>query len=245
LLPEVKSTEEKSEDAAFTIRADVRIGLARDNAFCFYYQDNLDMLEKNGAQLVEFSPMDDKSLPKNLDGIYLGGGYPELFAKQLSDNVSMRRQIKESSKSGMPVYGECGGFMYLCREIWDTKGNTYPMVGCFDFATQMFTRLKSLGYREIKLVRDTLTGKRGETIRGHEFHYSEIKVPGDKIGDRNKVETVYDVFARAGINKTDEGYMVNRTLGSYIHLHFGSRPEAASCFVESCRNYKREKRIHL
>jgi len=246
LLPEVKSTEEKSEDAAFTIRANVKIGLARDNAFCFYYQDNLEMLEKNGAQLVEFSPMDDKSLPENLDGIYLGGGYPELFAKQLSDNVKMRRQIKESSKKGMPVYGECGGFMYLCREIWDTKGNTYPMVGCFDFATQMFTRLKSLGYREIKLVRDTLTGKLGETIRGHEFHYSEIKVPrdknGDKNGDRNKVETVYDVSARTGINKTDEGYLVNRTLGSYIHLHFGSRPEAASCFVEHCRNYKREKR---
>ena len=240
LLPEVKSTEEKSEDADFAIRADVRIGLARDNAFCFYYQDNLDMLEKNGSQLIEFSPVDDRSLPENLDGIYLGGGYPELFAKQLSDNVKMRRQIKESSKKGMPVYGECGGFMYLCKEIWDTKGNTYPMVGCFAFATQMFTRLKSLGYRKINLVKDTLTGKRGETIRGHEFHYSEIKVPGDKNGDRNKVETVYDISARAGIKKKDEGYLVNRTLGSYIHLHFGSRPEAAACFVESCRNYKRE-----
>jgi len=245
LLPEVKSTEKKSEDATFTIRADVRVGLARDNAFCFYYQDNLDMLEKNGARLVEFSPMDDRSLPENLDGIYLGGGYPELFAKQLSKNVKIRRQIKESSKKGMPIYGECGGFMYLCRKICDTRGNTYPMAGCFPLATQIFTRLKSLGYREIKLLKNTLTGKRGETIRGHEFHYSEIKVPRDKNGYRNKVETVYDVSAKAGINKTDEGYLVNRTLGSYIHLHFGSRPETAVCFVESCRNYKREKGNHL
>ena len=242
LLRKVKDTEEKSEDAASASKTDVRIGVAMDNAFCFYYQDNLDMLKKNGAQLVEFSPMDDNSLPENLDGIYLGGGYPELFAKRLSDNVSMRKQIKESSKKGMPVYGECGGFMYLCREIRDTKGNTYPMAGCFPFATQMFTQLKSLGYRQIKLSGDTLTGKRGETMRGHEFHYSELKVPGDndedKIEDKNKVETVYDVTARTGINKTDEGYLVNRTLGSYIHLHFGSCPEAVACFVEYCRNYK-------
>jgi len=144
----------------------------------------------------------------------------------------------------MPVYGECGGFMYLCREICDTRGNTYPMVGCYDFSTQMFTRLKSLGYRQIRLVTDTLTGKRGDMIRGHEFHYSEIKVPQDQNGDKNEdgneVKTVYDVTARAGINKTGEGYLVNRTLGSYIHLHFGSHPESAACFVESCKNYKRE-----
>ncbi len=195
------------------------------------------MLENHGAQLVCFSPVKDDNLPKNLDGIYFGGGYPELFAKQLSDNLNMRRQIKEVSSKGMPVYGECGGFMYLCSAICDPKGNPYPMTGCFPFTANMFSRLKSLGYREITLAYNTLIGKRGDTVRGHEFRYSDIAKPEDQ----KKIKTVYKVTAKAKKNKTDEGYLVNRTLGRYIHLHFGSNLDTAACFVESCRNYKLEK----
>ena len=212
----------------------VRIGVAMDNAFCFYYQDNLEMLENYGAQLIYFSPVTDDNLPKNLDGIYFGGGYPELFAKQLSDNLNMRGRIKEVSGKGMPVYGECGGFMYLCNAICDSKGNPYPMTGCFPFVANMFPRLKSLGYREITLAHNTLTGERGNTVRGHEFRYSDIAKPKDQ----KEIKTVYNVAAKAKTNKTDEGYLINNTLGSYIHLHFGSNPDTAACFVESCRNYK-------
>ena len=214
----------------------VRIGVAMDNAFCFYYQDNLEMLENNGAQLVYFSPVKDDKLPKNLDGIYFGGGYPELFAKQLSENLNMRTQIKKASGKGMPVYGECGGFMYLCRIIYDLKGNPYPMTNCFPFTVNMFPKLKSLGYREITLDQNIITGKQGNKIRGHEFRYSDINLENQK-----KINTVYKVFAKAKINKSDEGYLINNTLGSYIHLHFGSNPDTAAYFVESCRNYKLKK----
>ncbi len=232
ILPEISVLDDLPSPHVPSKTPFVRIGVAMDNAFCFYYQDNFDILEACGAELVYFSPMKDNDLPENLDGLYLGGGYPELFAKQLADNVNLRNQIREKSSDGMPIYGECGGFMYLCREISDTEGNTYPMTNCFPFTTRMFPRLKALGYREITLAKDTTIGKRGQTVRGHEFHYSEMAEFSQKI------ETVYSVSARAGIKKNDEGCQVANTLGSYIHLHFGSRPDAASYFTEACLKYK-------
>ncbi len=231
ISPKVRQTPARSPDST------VRIGVAMDNAFCFYYQDNLEMLENQGARLVYFSPLKDDKLPKNLAGIYFGGGYPELFAKQLFENLNMRKQIKEVSTKGMPVYGECGGFMYLCSVICDTNGNSYPMTGCFPFTANMFPKLKALGYREITLAHNIITGKRGNRARGHEFRYSDIIKPENQ----KKIKTVYKVSAKAKINKTDEGYLINNTLGSYIHLHFGSNPEIAACFVKSCQNYKLEK----
>ena len=218
---------------------DIRIGVARDNAFCFYYQDNFDMLEKSGAELVSFSPVEDNKLPENLHGIYFGGGYPELYAGQLSSRTHLRKQIKEKSNEGMPIYGECGGFMYLCKEICDTDGKIYSMTGCFPFTTSMFTKLRSLGYREILMAKDTVIGKAGCKIRGHEYHYSELKKT------LKEIETVYEVSDGSGKKKGIEGYQVNQTLGSYNHLHFGSRPESAAHFVEACRNYKREKGVPL
>ncbi|MGB9499712.1 MAG: cobyrinate a,c-diamide synthase [Dissulfuribacterales bacterium] len=236
LLPELETPEEKPESQKYPKSLKVKIGLPLDNAFCFYYADNLDILKEQGAKLVCFSPINDAYLPDDLDGLYLGGGYPELFAKQLFKNSGLRKQIKEKSVQGMPIYGECGGFMYLCREIRDTKGKVFPMAGCFPFVTSMFTRLKSLGYREITFTKDTVIGKRGQTVRGHEFHYSELtEYPGN-------VETVYQVSPRKGIKITKEGYMVNHTLGSYNHLHFGSCPEVGKQFVESCLQYKQERK---
>lgn len=214
-----------------------RIGIARDKAFCFYYRDNLELLEAYGAEPVYFSPLEDRSLPENLDGIYLGGGYPELFARRLSENRAMRRHIRQLSREGMPIYGECGGFMYLCEKICDDGNRAWPMTGCFPFTTRMFTRLKALGYREVVISRDTIIGNAGLRIRGHEFHYSGIK--GDPC--RHPVKNVYQVSARAGMEKTPEGYQVGRTLGSYNHLHFGSRPEAAMHFVEHCVKYGQER----
>jgi cobyrinic acid a,c-diamide synthase len=216
----------------------VRIGVARDNAFCFYYPDNLERLEGCGAQLLFFSPIQDAALPSDLDGIYLGGGYPELFAEQLAANASMRRDLREQSLAGMPIYAECGGFMYLGRELQDHQGRTFPMTGCFPFKTRMLPRLKALGYREVHLVRQTLLGEGGAVIRGHEFHYSEML---DLPAAPPECETVYRVAGRDGTPKTAEGYAVRRTLGSYIHLHFGSAPRAAAALVESCRAYRTER----
>ena len=223
------------EDDLDSLERNVRIAVARDRAFCFYYQDNLELLEKQGADIIAFSPLTDVDLPQDIDGLYFGGGYPELFAAKLSENKSLRDRIRAKSQNGMPIYGECGGFMYLCEELVDQKGDNYPMTGCFPFATKMFPRLKALGYREITLTQDTVIGERNLTIRGHEFHYSELinLMPG--------YQTVYRISDRSGVDKSPEGYQLNRTLGSYHHLHFGSQPAAAAKFVENCWDYRHGK----
>jgi cobyrinic acid a,c-diamide synthase len=213
----------------------VRIAVARDNAFCFYYEDNLDLLEQQGAELVFFSPMVDQNLPQDIDGLYLGGGYPELFAEKLAENAALRNRVKEKSADGMPIYGECGGFMYLCEELIDLNNNRYRMSGCFPFATRMFTRLKALGYREITLSRNTVIGNAGLIIRGHEFHYSELTSLSQDVA------TVFSITDRSGMDKTPEGYLINQTLGSYNHLHFGSQPDVARCFVENCLTYRNKR----
>ena len=235
-LPEFDTVAEPSATDADQITRGVRIGVARDNAFCFYYQDNFDLLEAAGAELVFFSPISDKRLPADLDGLYLGGGYPELVADRLAANTRLRKQIKSASREGMPIYAECGGFMYLCAELWSQKGIRYPMAGCFPFSAQMYSRLKALGYREITLTKDTIFGPSGQTIRGHEFHYSELNKP------KSNTDTVYRLTDRAGVDKPPQGYYTNRTLGSYTHLHFGSQPQVAGHFVTACSAYRDERK---
>ena len=212
-----------------------RIGVARDNAFCFYYADNLELMEKLGAELIFFSPVSDRDLPGDLDGLYFGGGYPELFGEKLSANTALKKRVKEKSAAGMPIYGECGGFMYLCDELVDLENNRYEMSGCFPFTAKMFKRLKALGYREITLCRDTVIGNAGLTIRGHEFHYSGL------VDESNEISTAYSITDRSGMTKVPEGYTINNTLGSYNHLHFGSQPQAAGCFVNKCIEYRRKR----
>jgi cobyrinic acid a,c-diamide synthase len=208
------------------------IAVARDKAFCFYYQDNLDSLTKAGAKIVTFSPLADDQLPHGVDGIYFGGGYPEIFAKTLSTKTRLMARIKALSLSGMPIYGECGGFMYLCSRVSGMDGEkSHHMTGCFDFCVQMSKRLRSLGYREITLTEDTIIGKKGDVIRGHEFHYSSLKDRGSKdLAFKN----VYHVTSRAGQDISLKGYQKHQTLGSYLHVHFGSNPGCAQTFVETC-----------
>jgi len=213
----------------------VRLAVARDTAFCFYYQDNLELLEGQGAELAFFSPVGGDDLPPDTDGLYLGGGYPELFGDQLAKNRKLRDRIKVISDAGMPIYGECGGFMYLCETLLDQHGNRYPMTGCFPFTTKMFPRLKALGYREITLTRQTAIGDQGMVLRGHEFHYSEL------TANTPQVQNAYRISDRSGLDKPPDGYLTRRTLGSYNHLHFGSQPQAAKCFVDNCLAYQRQK----
>ena len=207
------------------------IAVASDKAFCFYYPDNLQLIEKAGAKLKRFSPMTDPNLPAGIKGIYLGGGYPELFAKQLSQNRTMRAAIRHFVEAGGPVYAECGGLMYLTETLTDCARRRYPMVGVYPFKTRVLPRLKALGYREVVIAKQTFI-KAQEKIKGHEFHYSELCgfVPGKKI------QTAY-YMEGPGKTKISEGYHYKNCLGSYVHLHFGSNPEFARGFVAACRNY--------
>lgn len=214
----------------------VRIGVARDRAFCFYYAGNLDLLAEAGAEVVPFSPLSDERLPERLDGIYLGGGYPELHARRLAANGAMRREIRRYSRAGMPIYAECGGFMYLCRGLEDRDGRVHPMCGAFPFRTRMHGRLRRLGYREVRLAGNTVIGGKGEAVRGHEFHYSDLV----SAEPSEKISTVYAVTGSRGASVKAEGYQVRRTLGSYVHLHFGSRPTCAAAFAEACRTYRQQ-----
>lgn len=214
-----------------------KIAIARDKAFCFYYQDNLEILEKFGAEIVEFSPLNDDSLPGDIDGIYFGGGYPEVYAKKLSEKNMLLDEIRKKSVSGMPIYGECGGFMFLCNKLSGMdESKKYSMSGCFDFEVQMSKSLRSLGYREITLKEDTIIGKKGDRLRGHEFHYSSLENPDNSVTD------VYKVSSRAGQEVALKGYQVFNTLGSYLHIHFGSNEGCAKHFVKTCKEFKDNKK---
>lgn len=208
----------------------VKIAVARDKAFCFYYGDNLDLIEQSGVEIVYFSPMEDNHLPEGISGIYFGGGYPELFAEKLSRNTGLMEETLNASRAGMPIYGECGGLMYLSRSITDFEGRTFPMTDCLSLELKMLNRLKSLGYREVTLESDSILGKRGDRVRGHEFHYSEI-------AGGMETETVYSVKRRMDGEAASEGFSVLNTLGSYVHLHFGSNLQVAENFVASCREW--------
>jgi len=207
----------------------VIIGLARDNAFCFYYEENLRLLREAGARLIEFSPLNDTRLPERLDGLYLGGGYPELYAFELSQNTRIRREIKEFCESGRPVYAECGGFMLLMNDIVTGRGR-YAMAGVYPVRAEMGEKFRALGYREVAVREATTLGPAGTTARGHEFHYSSIQAPPSE-----NLHPVYDLAGRKGPLETPEGFVTWNTLGSYVHLHFGSNPAIPKAFVEACK----------
>jgi cobyrinic acid a,c-diamide synthase len=210
----------------------VRLGVARDAAFGFYYEENLRLLRAAGAEIAPFSPLDDAALPPDLDGLYLGGGYPELFAARLAGNEAMRRAVREFCGYGRPVYAECGGFMYLMRGLADASGAVFPMAGVFPLTAAMGPRFAALGYREAVTSADSLLGPAGTTARGHEFHYSRlVPAPDDAPGHAPGLRTIYALSGRAGRLDGPEGYALGNVLGSYVHLHFGSNPDLAPAFV--------------
>lgn len=193
----------------------VRIGVAHDAAFHFYYEDNLDLLREAGAELVPFSPLNDVALPE-VDGLYLGGGYPEEHRDALAANTAMRRAIREFR--GV-IYAECGGLMFLGEALDDA-----PMCGALPVRTRMTGRLRTLGYREVVTTAETPLGPAGTSFRGHEFHYSEL-VSCD-------LAPVYRTRGRTG--EGVEGWQRGKVLGSYIHAHFGSNLALAPALVAAC-----------
>jgi cobyrinic acid a,c-diamide synthase len=216
----------------FNVRPSLtKVAVAYDKAFCFYYEDNLDLLKEAGAEIVKFSPLSDNAIPEAIDALYIGGGYPELHALQLSENRAMLDSIKNFAESGKPVYAECGGFMYLTEGIYDFDNVLYPMACIFPFQTRMLKGRSRLGYREAVLKQDSVLGQKGTAVRGHEFHYSEIDCRGE-VPSPLRIYSVKD-----GSNKKldDEGYKIHNTLGSYIHIHFGSNPEIAGNLINYCK----------
>ncbi len=212
--------------------AGVRIGVALDEAFNFYYKDNVDLLTLKGAEVVYFSPLHDREIP-DVDGLMIGGGYPEFFAGELSDNSSMRKSIAEASANGMPIYAECGGMMYLVRALEDENGKRYDMVGAMDGVASM-KHIRHIGYVAGQFEKDTPIGAKGSFFKGHEFHYSIITdIPPD-------ARFAYRMDRGIGIKDGMDGMMVNNTLGSYTHLHAASYVPFAKKFVESCVEYKEQ-----
>ncbi len=209
------------------IPTSVRIAVARDRAFSFYYQDNLDLLKAWGAELIDFSPIRDTRLPENSNGIYLGGGFPEMYAAELANNDSMKKDISNAVESGMPVLAECGGYMYLGKSINNFEDNRYPMAGIFPIESQIKSHKLSLGYRTVTACEDNILLKKGERTRAHEFHWSTLTAGDEK-------PNAWSVEEKGGFI---EGFQRNNLLASYIHIHFGSNPNIAPNFVENCKKH--------
>jgi cobyrinic acid a,c-diamide synthase len=208
-------------------RPSCRIGLARDEAFHFYYDDNLRRLESLGAELVPFSPVRDARLPE-VDGLYLGGGYPEVHAEALAANASMRGEVAAFATSGRPIYAECGGLMYLTAGIRTLDGRLHDMVGLVPSEAVMAEKLEALGYVEVELQAQTPLGPAGTRFRGHQFRYSRLSEP------TAAVDLVYSVRRRRGQASFREGYRIGNVLGSYVHAHWASNPLVAEAFVAAC-----------
>jgi cobyrinic acid a,c-diamide synthase len=204
----------------------VRLGLALDDAFHFYYPDNLDALALAGAEMVTWSPLADPRLP-TVDALYIGGGYPEVHAARLAANVTLRSAVRSFALEGRPVYAECGGLMYLAESLDDPDGRSHPMAGLLPAHVRMRPRRLTLGYREVRLDADGLLGSRGTRLRGHEFHASHLEAPP-------ATQTAYRVSDPSTDESWPEGYRVGSVLASYVHLHFGSHPGTASAFVAEC-----------
>lgn len=226
LLNLAKRRPEKEHQTGPTtsLTGQCRLGVARDKAFCFYYQDNLELLAAAGCELIFFSPMDDQLLPENLDALYLGGGYPELYAATLSANGTMRDSILDFIEDDGVVWAECGGFMYLTEGITDHQGSFHPMVGAFPTRARMHGKRSSLGYRELTTTAKSCFGPAKTLLRGHEFHYSSI-APMDE-----RVPRIFNQQSRP-----PEGYLYKRCLGGYMHLHLGFTEDAPQAFINYCK----------
>ncbi len=209
------------------------IAVAKDSAFSFYYEENLDILRGLGADIRFFSPLKDKSLPEGTSGVYIGGGYPELHGEELGKNTSMRAELKCAAKRGMPLFAECGGLMYLGRSLKDPAGDTYPMTGIFNWGTEIFTKRQALGYRDVEILKGCPFMEEGQSIRGHEFRYSGMAGRGIRAGNVFKA-----THPATGRSLPTGGYVFKNVLATYIHVHFASNPAFARGFMNLSHTQK-------
>ncbi|MBI3291758.1 MAG: cobyrinate a,c-diamide synthase [Elusimicrobia bacterium] len=208
----------------------VRIGVAQDCAFSFYYPDNLEILEAYGAEILPFRPTEERCLPDGIQGLYFGGGFPEVYAQALSKNTPLQAEIRRAAQSGLPIYAECGGLMYLGESLRDFGGRSWPMAGVFPWNTVMERSLK-LAYVHGQAVRDNLLLTRGETFRGHVFHFSRLKL---------KRRVPHTTSLANGLRhegrqlQEPDGWQMRRSLAGYVHLHFASKPSVVQRWLSQC-----------
>lgn len=212
----------------------MKIGVAYDEAFSFYYPASLAALEEKGAELVYFSPLNDSVIP-DVDGLVFGGGFPEMFLFQLSSNESMKESIRQANAQGMPIYAECGGLMYLCESIHDFEGSVYKTVGIVPANCVMQQKLQKVGYVTATAKRDTLLGAMNTAIRGHEFHFSTMEPTIDDF------PWAFHLEGGRKPQSYDGGYATKNVLASYLHLNFAGSDEGAQHFVDTCAAYKAQK----
>ena len=222
----VKEFEAARENAR-NEEAPVTIAVAEDEAFSFYYEDNLELLEELGAQIVRFSPLHDREFPK-ADGLLIGGGYPELKARELAANTFMISSIRRAAEQGMPILAECGGFQYLQEELVDAEGTAYKMCGVLKGSSRMTKKLVRFGYVEVS--GEGLYFGSGRAIRGHEFHYSDSTDNGSACRAVKPDGRSWDCMVVQG-----------RITAGYPHLYYGSAPEFAEAFVRECRKFREER----
>jgi cobyrinic acid a,c-diamide synthase len=213
--------------------------VAQDEAFCFLYEDNLEFLREKGAEIVPFSPLYDKSLPDNCDAMYLSGGYPELYARQLEQNLSMRKDIREKIEVGMPCIAECGGFLYLHEEL-EMQPNIggqaaspqfHRMTGVISAQAVYRRRKGHFGYIQVTLEKDCLLGLQGDSFRAHEFHYWE-----------STMEEADCSVVKPGNGSTWREALCTKTLyAGFPHLYFYGCPEVGEHFLQAAREYRRRE----
>lgn len=213
-------------------KAPVRIGVAKDEAFTFYYPTSLSALAEKGAELIPFSPLADETIP-DVDGLLFGGGFPEMFLEKLAANVSLKTSIKNARDAGMPIFAECGGLMYLCREIFDFDKKEYEMVGLVPAVCRMQKKLQRVGYVTAKALRESILAQAGETLRGHEFHFSTMEP------DASDFPWAYELMGSRQKEAHREGYAAGAVLASYLHINFDGSPAAADRFLSACRAYRK------
>ena len=207
-----------------------RIAVARDEAFCFLYEDNLDALRQSGAELVFFSPLRDQSLPPDVHGLYLAGGYPELHARALSENRSMRESVRRAVEAGLPAVAECGGFLYLQRTLEDDAGVSWPMAGALPGAGFRTERLQRFGYLTLTADDDSLLLRRGETVPAHEFHYWDCTENGAALAARKAgKETAWRC-----------GFAAPTLYAAFPHLHFNGQLPLARRFADRAARWREE-----
>ena len=236
LFPEGSEEERAASPASGlkkigTGKGGVRIGVARDTAFHFYYEDLFDALAAAGCEAVFFSPLSDRRLPEGISGLYFGGGYPEAHAAALAANGELLAAIREYAASGKPVYAECGGLMYLSRGLLAADGRFHSFLGILPSGTRMLAAKKALGYVEVTLTANSLWGRRGDAFRGHEFHYSELI--DDPAADPSW-RTVYALRRRRSKAVEKEGFQKGAILASYTHLTYAAQPAAIEHFLNRC-----------
>ena len=215
----------------------VRIGVAKDEAFSFYYPESLRVLEEMGAELIPFSPLRDAALPA-ADGLLFGGGFPEMFLQQLADNQPMLDSIRTAASQGIPIVAECGGYMYLCRSVTDFHGRQYPLAGLISEHCRMEQRLQTVGYVEATALVDSVLCQAGETLRGHEFHFSRME-PADSAQPSQPAFQI--TKNRTGLSAPG-GFAGPSLVASYLHIHFAGNLTAARRFVAACGSYRNRPR---